>query len=335
LRLTLWTGLHLIVYEIVVIDVILFSPQGLVPWFQKYAKKKGLSHFNCLYHFAEKRRFSRQPARKNLNRRKEMEFEKMTLEKENGIATLTLNHPEKMNAMTTEMYDDLRRIIDMINKDEEVKVFVITGTGRAFCSGSDVSGRLALRMAGKLKKTHREFVEPVGYVAYLFQNIEIPVIAAINGTAVGAGLSLALLSDIRIASSTAKFGAIWVRVGLMGDLGATYWLPRMVGPSKAFELFATGDIISAQEAERIGLLTKVVPPEELMPAVKDMANKLAKGPLISIKFQKKAVYKGLQNDLLRQLDFESYGQNMCRQTEDHKEGVKAFMEKRPAQFKGI
>ena len=91
-----------------------------------------------------------------------MEFEKMTLEKENGIATLTLNHPEKMNAMTTEMYDDLRRIIDTINKDEEVKVFVITGTGRAFCSGSDVSGRLALRMAGKLKKTHRELVEPVG-----------------------------------------------------------------------------------------------------------------------------------------------------------------------------
>ena len=264
-----------------------------------------------------------------------MEFEKMTLEKENGIATLTLNHPEKMNAMTTEMYEDFRRIIDLINKDEEVKVFVITGTGRAFCSGSDVSGRLALRMAGKLKTTHRELVEPVGYVAYLFNNLEIPVIAAINGTAVGAGLSLALLSDIRIASSTAKFGAIWVRVGLIGDLGATYLLPHIVGPSKAFELLATGDIISAQEAERIGLVTKVVPPEELMPAVKEMAAKLAKGPTISIKFQKKAVYKALQNDLLGQLDFESYGQNICRQTEDHQEGVMAFMEKRPAQFKGI
>lgn len=264
-----------------------------------------------------------------------MQFEKMTLEKEEGVATLTLNHPEKLNAMTTEMWADLRRVIDTIEKDDGVKVLVITGTGRAFCSGSDVSGRLAVRMEGKVQMTHRELVEPVGYVANFIHNLEIPVIAAINGTAAGAGLSFVLLSDIRIASNTARFGASWVKVGLIGDLGATYLLPRVVGISKAIELLTTGDLINAQEAERIGLVSKVVPPEELMPTVKALATKLAKGPTVTIKFLKRAVYQGIHNDLRTQLDFESYAQNVCRQTADHKEGVRAFMEKRPPQFKGI
>ena len=264
-----------------------------------------------------------------------MEFEKMTLEKVDGVATLTLNHPEKMNAMTTEMWMDLRRVIDTIEKDEEIKVLVITGTGRAFCSGSDVSGRLAVRMEGKFEKTHAELMEPVGYVSYLIHRLDVPIIAAINGTAAGAGLSLALLSDIRIASNTARFVAAWVKVGLVGDLGATYLLPRVVGISKALELLTTGDLINAQEAERIGLVSKVVPPEELMPTVKALATKLAQGPAVTIKFLKRGVYKGIHNDFLTQLDFESYAQNVCRQTEDHREGVRAFMEKRPPQFKGV
>ncbi len=151
----------------------------------------------------------------------------------------------------------------------------------------------------------------------------------------GFGCTLSLTCDIRIASETARFGAVWVRVGLIGDLGATYLLPRIVGPDKALEMLTTGDMISAQEAERIGLVTRVVPPDELMPTVKELATKMAKGAGLSIKFTKKAVYKGLQhNDLLTQLDYESFAQGVCRQSEDHREGVKAFMEKRKPQFKG-
>ena len=266
-----------------------------------------------------------------------MEFEKMTLDTEEGIATLTLKNPERLNAISTEMWKDLRRIIDLVRSNDEIRVLVITGAGRGFCSGSDVISRLAVNLEGKGPKlTQAELLEGTGFVAGMIYTLEIPVIAAINGTAAGAGLSLALLSDIRIASETARFGAVWVKVGLIGDLGATYLLPRTVGPDKALELLMTGETISAQEAERIGLVTKVVPPDELMPTVRTLATRLAKGPGLAIKFTKKAVYKGLQhNDLFTQLDLESFAQGVCRQSEDHREGVKAFMEKREAKFKGV
>lgn len=266
-----------------------------------------------------------------------MVFEKMILEKEGGVATLTLNRPDKLNAISTEMWKDLKRVIDTVANDDEIKVLIFTGAGRGFCSGSDVSGRLAARFSGQEPEeiTQKELLEPVGYVAYLIHSLDIPIIAAINGPATGAGLSLALLGDIRIASEAAKFSAIWVRVGLIGDLGATYLLPRIVGISKAMEMLSTGEMIDAREAERIGLVSKVVPPDELMPAAKEMADKLSNGPAIAIKLTKRAVYKGIHNDLLTQLDFESYGQNICRNTEDHKEGVKSFIEKRTPQFKGL
>ncbi len=266
-----------------------------------------------------------------------MEFEKMILEEEEGIATLTLNNPDKLNAMSTEMWNDLDRVLDTVSGNEEIKVLVITGAGRGFCSGSDVSGRLAVNIEGGGPKMNQaQLLEGTGFAANLIRALDLPIIAAINGTTAGAGLSLALLSDIRIASDTARFGAVWVRVGLIGDLGATYLLPRIVGPDKALEMLMTGDMISAQEAERIGLVTKVVPPDELMPTVRELATKLAKGPGLAIKFSKKAVYKGLQhNDLVNQLDYESFAQGVCRQSEDHREGVRAFMEKREAHFKGI
>jgi enoyl-CoA hydratase/carnithine racemase len=266
-----------------------------------------------------------------------MEFEKMFLKEEDGIATLTLNNPERLNAMSTEMWGDFRQIIDYIRGNTEIKVLVITGTGRGFCSGSDVRSRLAANLEGRgPKKTQADLLEGTGYAAALIRDLETPIIAAVNGVAAGAGLSLALLSDIRIASETARFGAIWVRVGLVGDLGATLLLPQIIGPDKAFEMLTTGVMIDGREAERIGLVTRVVSPEDLMPTTYDLARKLARGPALSIKLMKKAIYKGLQhNDLRTQLDFESFAQGVCRQSEDHREGVRAFMEKREARFKGL
>jgi 2-(1,2-epoxy-1,2-dihydrophenyl)acetyl-CoA isomerase len=238
--------------------------------------------------------------------------------------------------MSNEMWDDIRLVLDEVHGNSEVNVMVITGTGRGFCSGSDVGGRLAARMGGDgPKPTQAELLEGTGYVAHWFQKLDVPIIAAINGVAAGAGLSLALLSDIRIASETARFSAVWVRIGLLGDLGATWLLPRTVGPSKAVEMLCTGNMYSAQDALEMGLVSKVVPPEALMPTVKEMAAQLANGPAIAIKFAKRAVYKSFHNDLAEQLDFESFGQATCRQTEDHREGVRAFMEKRKAEFKGI
>jgi 2-(1,2-epoxy-1,2-dihydrophenyl)acetyl-CoA isomerase len=266
-----------------------------------------------------------------------MQFDKMFLKEEDGVATLTINNPEKLNAMSTEMWNDFRKIIDHIQGNQEIKVLVITGSGRGFCSGSDVGARLAANIEGRgPAKTQADLLEGTGYVAGLIRNLEIPIIAAINGVAAGAGLSLALLSDIRIASETSRFGAIWVRVGLVGDLGATLLLPQLIGPDKAIEMLTTGIMIDAREAERIGLVTRVVPQDDLLPTTYDLAKKLAQGPALPIKLMKKAVYKGLRhNDLLTQLEFESFAQGVCRQSEDHREGVRAFLEKRPPRFKGL
>src|SRR4030042_6564090 len=219
-----------------------------------------------------------------------MEFDKMFLKEEDGIATVTLNHPEKLNAMSTEMWNDFRKIIDYLQGNNEINVLVITGSGRGFCSGSVVGARLAANIEGRgPTKTQADLLEGTGYVAGLIRNLEIPIIAAINGVAAGAGVSLALLSDVRLASETARFGAIWVRVGLVGDLGATLLLPQLIGPDKAIEMLTTGLMIDAREADRIGLVTKVVSPEALIPTVYDLATKLAKGPRLPLTLMIKGV----------------------------------------------
>ena len=264
-----------------------------------------------------------------------MELENMTYEKEGNIAILTLNRPDKLNALTTAMWQGLLQAIQTIQGDDDVRALILTGMGRAFSAGSDVSDRLEKRISGvKMEETRKDLLEPVGYLAFVMQSLDKPAIAAINGTAVGAGLSLALLCDIRIASETARFGAAWVKMGLIADVGATYTLPRVVGTDKALEMMATGEMIDAEEAARIGLVTEVVPSDDLMKKVRDLASKIASNPPVAVELMKRAVYKGLRNDLLTQLDFETYAQNVCRHTEDHKEAVKAFLEKRKPSFIG-
>jgi 2-(1,2-epoxy-1,2-dihydrophenyl)acetyl-CoA isomerase len=177
-------------------------------------------------------------------------------------------------------------------------------------------------------------VQPVGYFGSALYSLSKPTIAAINGIAVGAGLSLALLCDIRISSDKARFGAVWVKMGIIPDVGGTYLLPRTIGLDKAFQLAFTGDIIDAKEAERIGLLTKVVPHDDLMKVTGELASRIAKGPSVAIELVKRGMYRAMGGDYNAQLDFESYAQNLCFQTEDFKEATAAFADKREPRFQG-
>lgn len=264
-----------------------------------------------------------------------MDFEDIVLEKEGGVTTLTLNRPDRLNSFTTKMYRELSNIMNQIKKDDEIKVVIFTGAGRGFCAGSDVSDRLANRVGKGREENRFETLRPTGAVALDIADLDKPIIAAINGVAVGAGLSIALLSDIRLASDKARFGAVWINMGLIPDLGATYYLPRIVGMEKALDLMLSGEIINAEEALRIGLVSRVVPHEQLMATAKELATKIAAGPSVAIELIKRGLRRGLNNDLKTQLDYESYAQNLCRKTEDHEEAIQAFMEKKKPEFKGM
>lgn len=264
-----------------------------------------------------------------------MRAEEILFEKEDGVATLTLNRPDKLNALTPEMaYENLVGIFNQIKIDDEIRVIIITGAGKGFCSGTDVSARLAKRLEEGVEEPRYEMIDLVGGFILNIVDMDKPVIAAINGIAAAAGLSIALASDIRIASEKARFGAIWIRRGLIPDVGATYFLPRIIGLDKALELTLKGDIIDAQEALEIGLVTRLVPHDELMSKARELAVKIARGPAVAIELLKRGLHRSLNNDLKVQLDYESFAQNLCRQTDDHKEGVRSFMEKREPNFKG-
>ncbi len=264
-----------------------------------------------------------------------MEMKDLVLEKEGHVAVLTLNRPEKMNAINAEMRETLPRALEEIQADDSVRALILTGAGRGFCSGADVAVQAA-RAAGQVVETSRQtLLQLVGSVILGFEKVNKPIIAAVNGIAAGVGLTMTLACDIRIASASARFAAIWVKRGLIADGGATLLLPLTVGMEKALELAFTGDIIDAQEAERIRLVSRVVPHEELLSRAKALAEKIASGPPISVELVKRVMWEKIRNQLREQLLFESYAQNVCRSTQDQKEAVKAFMEKREPQFKGL
>jgi 2-(1,2-epoxy-1,2-dihydrophenyl)acetyl-CoA isomerase len=252
-----------------------------------------------------------------------------------GVATVTLNRPDKLNACTAAMYNGIVKVADEVRENDEIKVLVVTGAGPGFCAGSDAKSRLTARAQGKnLEQSRWELVQPVGYFGAALHKVGKPTIAAVNGACVGAGLSIALLCDIRIASEKARFGAVWVRRGLVPDVGATYLLPRTVGLDRALELCFTGEVIDAREAERIGLVTRVVAHDDLVSVVNRLACTIAEGPSVAIELMKRGMYRAVGGDYDAQLDFESYAQNLCFKTEDFKEGTAAFLEKRDARFKG-
>ena len=250
----------------------------------------------------------------------------------NGVATITLNRPERLNALTFEVYRELTDTFAALKDEREVKVVVVTGAGRAFCSGGDVHdiiGELFSRdMEGLLGFTQM--------TCELIRNIRAlpkPVIASLNGTTAGAGACIALASDLRIANEEAKIAFLFVKVGLSGaDMGAAHLLPRVVGLSKATELLFTGDFVSAKEAERIGLYNRVVPVSDLQSATAELAERLAAGPSFAIAKTKEMLNRELDMTFTAALECEAQAQAICMQHPDYREAYEAFVAKRTPRF---
>lgn len=253
-------------------------------------------------------------------------------EQRDGIATITLNRPDRLNAITFEVYHELTALFATLRNAQDVRVVVITGAGRAFCSGGDV-----IDIIGELQGRDAEgLLEFTRLTCELIQNMRAlpkPIIASINGTTAGAGACIVLAADIRIAAEEAKIAFIFVKVGLAGtDMGATYLLPRVVGLAKATELLMTGDFISAQEAANVGLYNRVVPRSELGTATREFAEKLARGPALGLAKTKEMLNREMHMSFTSALEAEAVAQALCMQTPDFKEAHAAFIEKRDAKF---
>ncbi len=248
------------------------------------------------------------------------------------VATVTLNRPEKLNALNSELMDGLIPTVERLAEDKDVRCLVLTGAGRGFCAGGDIAD-----MASGAALTDENPVTRLRSreeVSRLLHEMPKPTIAMINGPAAGAGLSIALACDIRIAGESARMGTAFVRVGFSGDYGGTWMLQRLVGPAKARELYFTGELIDAREAERIGLVNRTVPDDQLANETQALAERIAKGPPIALARMKQNMNLGLVSDYSTLLDSEAEGMVMSAATEDNREALKAFLEKRPPTFHG-
>jgi len=256
-----------------------------------------------------------------------MQFNYILVEVRDGIATITLNVPEKHNPLS-EIRWDLLKAIPELSKDDNIHVLVVTGAGNTFSAGGDID-ILKAHLNGTYEQTRYERLQIAGYGLDIFTRIDKPVIAAVNGPALGAGFSLLLTCDIRIASEKAKFGSVFISKGLIPDCALSYFLPRTVGVSKALELMFTGQIVDAQEAKTLGLVGQVVPHDNLMKTVYELAEKIAQQPPNALELTKRLVYRSMLADIANHLDWETWAQQMCMRTEDFRESIFAFLEKRP------
>lgn len=255
-------------------------------------------------------------------------FETVHYEVRGPVAWLTLNRPEKLNAFNEKLNKEVQLAVKEASRNDEVRAVVITGAGRAFCSGQDLEGvDEGLNLGEVLRTRYNPMVLEI-------EKCEKPVIAAINGVAAGAGLSLALACDFRIASEKASLIEAFIHVGLIPDAGNLYYLPRLIGHAKAMELAVLGEKISAAEAYNLGLVTRTVSPDTFYEEVSSFAERLASMPTKAIGLIKRNLKASWHLSLEEFLEKDAQGQRIAGQTEDHKEGVKAFLEKRKAVFKG-
>jgi enoyl-CoA hydratase/carnithine racemase len=253
-------------------------------------------------------------------------------EQRDGIGTITLNRPERLNAITFEIYHELTDFFAKLQQARDVRVVVITGAGRAFCSGGDVRDIIG-ELQGRDAEGLLQFTRLTCELIWNMRTLPKPIIASLNGAVAGAGACIALAADIRIAAEEAKIAFIFVKVGLAGtDMGATYLLPRAVGLVRAAELLMTGDFIEASEAERIGLYNRVVPRDYLATTTRELAEKLAHGPALGIAKTKEMLNREMHMGLDSALEAEAVAQALCMQTPDFKEAHAAFLEKRQPKF---
>lgn len=253
--------------------------------------------------------------------------------REGSVVTLAMNRPDRLNALNNDLSTALNDAITRIASDHTIHVVILTGEGRAFCAGGDLS------MIGKSRASGNDAeLGPLlrsGMQAVLkIRTMPQPVIAAVNGPAAGAGMNLALAADIRIAAEDAVFGQNFAKVGLFPDYGGTYFLPQLIGPAKAAELFYTGDMIDAKTALRLGIVNHIFPPDRLRAETQSLAAKIATGPQVAIRAVKQTIFARDVEELVAALEREVEHQIKCFHSHDCQEGIRAFLEKRPPSFRG-
>jgi 2-(1,2-epoxy-1,2-dihydrophenyl)acetyl-CoA isomerase len=260
-------------------------------------------------------------------------YENVLVEVADRVGTLTLNRPDKLNAFAGTMRQEIAEAMRALASDDDVRVIVVTGAGRAFCAGADIGYMQELTASGDVA-AFRSLVEAGREVVTVIRATPKPVIASVNGPAAGGGANMALACDLRIASDKAVIGQTFNRIGLHPDWGGTYFLPRLVGAAKALELIFGAEMVSADEALRLGLVSRVVPHHQLVSVTREVALGLAQKPPRALALAKKAIYASDRHTLDDQLDMELAHQLACFQSEDAREGLMAFLEKRAPVFRG-
>jgi 2-(1,2-epoxy-1,2-dihydrophenyl)acetyl-CoA isomerase len=263
-----------------------------------------------------------------------MEFETILYEQDGGVLTVTLNRPDKLNAATDQLLEELGNAFKQAGRDKAVRAVILTGAGRGFCAGQDLASVQQRESAGDEVRFGEHLRHTWNPVIQRMRDLPKPVICAVNGVAAGAGMSLVLASDLRLASEQASFIQAFVNIGLIPDSGSTWALQRLIGRTRAMEMMITGRKVSASEALAWGLLNQVVAPDELMNEARALAGQLAAAPTRAIGLIKRAVDRAATSTLEEALEFEADMQQLAGRTADHKEGVAAFLEKRKAEFRG-